>query len=110
RRTASCAGAATVAALRNGLTIRHERRKVVGTVTRLYTSADDKSYVDVPTDEIEHFERDETPAPTPAPAPAQVVQPAPVMATTPALAPAPVRNAAAPAPPASAAKTTPMLN
>jgi len=108
--TSLWAGAADVAVLRNGFTIRHERRKVVGTVTRLYTSADDKSYVDVPTDEIEHFERDETPAPTPAPAPAQVVQPAPVMATKPALAPAPVRNAAAPAPSASAAKTKPILN
>src|SRR5438105_11842879 len=57
--TSLCARASDLAVLRNGFTIRHERRTVVGTVTRLYTSADDKSYVDVPTEQIEHFERDE---------------------------------------------------
>jgi soluble lytic murein transglycosylase-like protein len=48
--------AAEVAVLRNGFTIRHERREVVGSVTRMYVSADGSSYVDVPTAEIEHFE------------------------------------------------------
>ena len=48
--------AGEVAVLRNGFSIRHERREVVGDVTRLYVSADGSSFVDVPTAEIEHFE------------------------------------------------------
>src|SRR5579859_1332297 len=48
--------AGEVAVLRNGFSIRHERREVVGDVTRLYTTADGSSFVDVPTAEIEHFE------------------------------------------------------
>jgi len=48
--------AAEVAVLKNGFSIRHERREVVGDVTRLYVSADGSSFVDVPTAEIEHFE------------------------------------------------------
>ncbi len=48
--------AAEVAVLRNGFSIRHERREVVGDVTRLYISADGSRFVDVPTAEIEHFE------------------------------------------------------
>src|SRR5579864_1880836 len=48
--------AGEVAVLRNGFSIRHERREVVGDVTRLYVSADRSSFVDVPTAEIEHFE------------------------------------------------------
>jgi soluble lytic murein transglycosylase-like protein len=48
--------ASEVAVLRNGFSIRHERRKVVGDITRLYVSADGSSFVDVPTVEIEHFE------------------------------------------------------
>jgi hypothetical protein len=48
--------AGDVAVLRNGFSIRHERREVVGDVTRLYVSADGSSFVDVPTAEIEHFE------------------------------------------------------
>jgi hypothetical protein len=48
--------AGEVAVLRNGFSIRHERREVVGDQTRLYVSADGSSFVDVPTAEIEHFE------------------------------------------------------
>ncbi len=44
------------AVLRNGFSIRHERRTVIGTVTRLYVNADGSSYVDIPTEQIEHFE------------------------------------------------------
>ncbi|HEY1800469.1 MAG TPA: lytic transglycosylase domain-containing protein [Terriglobales bacterium] len=54
-----------VAILRNGFSIPHERHVVVGSNTRLYTSADG-SYVDVPTSQIDHFEEDLTPAPAPA--------------------------------------------
>jgi len=48
--------AGEVAVLKNGFSIKHERREVVGDVTRLYVSADGSSFVDVPTAEIEHFE------------------------------------------------------
>jgi soluble lytic murein transglycosylase-like protein len=44
------------AVLRNGFSIRHERRAVIGAVTRLYVNAEGSSYIDIPTDEIEHFE------------------------------------------------------
>ena len=58
------ASAADVAVLRNGFSIRHERREVVGSVTRLFLSADKNGYVDVPTSDIESFEEDlSAPAP-----------------------------------------------
>ena len=73
--------AGEVAVLRNGFSIRHERREIVGDVTRLYVNPDGSSFVDVPTAEIEHFEAapDEPPSssrlsastkkPVPTPAP-----------------------------------------
>src|SRR5580700_2010924 len=54
--TALPCAAADSAVLRNGFAIRHERRQVIGTITRLYTSADNSSFVDIPTAEIDHFE------------------------------------------------------
>src|ERR1700693_1998646 len=54
----SFASAADVAVLRNGFSIRHERREVVGSATRLYLGADRNGYVDVPTIEIDRFEQD----------------------------------------------------
>src|SRR5882724_12132439 len=45
-----------VAVLKNGFSVRHERRVVLGDITRLYVTADGASFVDVPTAEIEHFE------------------------------------------------------
>jgi hypothetical protein len=48
--------AGEVAVLRNGFSIRHERREVVGDITRLYVNAEKSSFVDVPTADIEHFE------------------------------------------------------
>jgi hypothetical protein len=48
--------AGDVAVLKNGFSIRHERREIVGEVTRLYTAVDGSSFVDVPTAEIDHFE------------------------------------------------------
>jgi soluble lytic murein transglycosylase-like protein len=44
------------AILRNGFSIRHERRQIIGTVTRLYVGGSESSFVDVPTEEIDHFE------------------------------------------------------
>jgi len=49
---------ADLALLRNGFSIRHERREIVGSVTRLYLGADSNGYVDVPTIEIDRFEKD----------------------------------------------------
>jgi soluble lytic murein transglycosylase-like protein len=52
------ASASDLAVLHNGFSIRHERREIVGSVTRLYLGADKDGYVDVPTNEIDHFEPD----------------------------------------------------
>jgi Transglycosylase SLT domain len=57
------AEAADLAVLRNGNTIRHERREVVGAVTRLYLSDSASGYIEIPTDQIERFERDTAPPP-----------------------------------------------
>ncbi len=54
--TALPCSAADAAVLRNGFSIRHERRQVIGTITRLYIDGDNSSFVDVPTAEIDHFE------------------------------------------------------
>jgi soluble lytic murein transglycosylase-like protein len=48
--------AADSAILRNGFSIRHERREVIGTITRLFVGGDNSSFVDIPTSEIDHFE------------------------------------------------------
>jgi soluble lytic murein transglycosylase-like protein len=57
------AAGSDVAILRNGFSIRHESREVIGNVTRLYTAADKSSYIDVASDQIERFEVDTTPPP-----------------------------------------------
>jgi hypothetical protein len=68
--------ATEVAVLRNGFTIRHERREQAGDVTRLYLAESPGSYVDVPTDQVVGFEADDylppaqAPKVIPAPAPA----------------------------------------
>ncbi|MFY9561832.1 MAG: lytic transglycosylase domain-containing protein [Terriglobales bacterium] len=67
--------AADLALLRNGFTIRHEHRQVLGESTRLFLGAGDSSYIDVPTAEIEGFEKDLTlprvPESSPAGSPAR---------------------------------------
>jgi hypothetical protein len=60
---ANNAFSADLAVLHNGFTIRHERRQVVGSVTRLYLSTGADGYVDIPTDQIERFEKDLSPPP-----------------------------------------------
>ncbi len=54
------AAGSDLALLCNGFSIRHERREVIGSVTRLYLGMDRNGYVDVPTVEIDHFEKDLT--------------------------------------------------
>ena len=64
------ARASELAILRNGFSIRHEHRLVMGTNTRLFLAADDSSFTDVPTEEITGYEKDlSLPLPLPAPAP-----------------------------------------
>lgn len=59
--------ATDLAILRNGFTVRHERRENLGAVTRLYMGAGNSSYVDIETAQIERFEKDESlPVPPPA--------------------------------------------
>jgi soluble lytic murein transglycosylase-like protein len=67
---AGLAVAADDALLRNGFSIRHDHREVLqdGRITRLYISADNKSFVDVPTENIASFETAPVEA---APAPVQ---------------------------------------
>ena len=60
------ASASDLAVLRNGFSIRHEYREGDGVITRLYLTADGSSYADIATAEIDHFEKDMTPAVKPA--------------------------------------------
>jgi soluble lytic murein transglycosylase-like protein len=55
------ASATDLAVLRNGNSIRHEHHQTVGAVTRLYLSDSASGYLEIPTDQIERFEVDNTP-------------------------------------------------
>jgi hypothetical protein len=68
------ASAAELAILRNGFSIRHEHRLVIGTTTRLYLSADESSFIDEPTAEITGYEKDLS---LPVPSDSQASIPAP---------------------------------
>ena len=74
--------AGEVAILRNGFAIKHERRAIIGDLTRLYVNAEGSSFIDVPTAEIEHFEaapeesREDPPATSPSLKPAAGPTPA----------------------------------
>ena len=57
--------AADLAVLRNGNTIRHERKEVFGAVTRLYVGTTNNGYIEIPSDQIDHFEKETSPAPPP---------------------------------------------
>src|SRR5713101_5746211 len=79
------ASGADLAILRNGNSIRHERRQVVGQVTRLYLSDTASGYIEIPTDQIERFEKDTAPDPLPVKAQPAVLRnaaPPPGSATT----------------------------
>src|SRR5437660_3162047 len=58
----SSAFGSELAILHNGFSIRTEKSEIVGTVTRLYLGTDRSGYVDIPTNEIDRFEKDLTPA------------------------------------------------
>jgi soluble lytic murein transglycosylase-like protein len=80
---AGTARAADLAILRNGNSIRHERRQVEGAVTRLYLSDSGSGYIEIPTEQIERFERDAAPPPASSSSSAKTeAKPAPVAATS----------------------------
>ena len=66
--------AADSAVLRNGFSIRHERRKIIGDITRLYIDGNQSNFIDIPTSEIDHFESIPNP---PAPVPTVAAAPTP---------------------------------
>jgi soluble lytic murein transglycosylase-like protein len=80
--------AADLAILRNGNSIRHERRQVVGAVTRLYLTDSGSGYIEIPTDQIERFEQDTTPTPAPSVAIAKTEAKAAPKTALPAISPA----------------------
>src|SRR5260221_9561308 len=61
----TCASGADLAILRNGNSIRHARHQVMGALTRLYLSDTASGYIEIPTDQIERFEKDTAPDPVP---------------------------------------------
>src|SRR5437667_12593800 len=75
--------ASDLAVLRNGFSIPHERHEQIGTITRLYLTLDGTNYADVPTEQIEHFEKGpaELPAPKVQAAPAGLAVPPSTPAT-----------------------------
>ena len=82
------ASAAEIALLRNGFTIRHEHRTVIGDNTRLFFEEGTTTFIDVPTADIEGYEKDLTQPALPDPAPATP----PVLAVPPTSTPAPDLN------------------
>jgi hypothetical protein len=81
-----------VAVTRNGFRIKHQRREIVGNLTRLYVNADGSSFIDVPTAEIEDFKADSS---SPSRSATSSSAPASFPATTPTTPSRPVN----PAPP-----------
>jgi soluble lytic murein transglycosylase-like protein len=81
------ATAGEVALLKNGFTIPHEHRAIVGPNTRLYLDGGTASYIDIPTADIEGFQKDLT-----LPVPAQPAKPQPPAQVPAATAAAPDLN------------------
>src|SRR5689334_11044936 len=75
---AALSSASEYAVMRNGFALKHERHEVIGEITRLYLNAETtSSFVDVPTADIDRFEKDEVviapEAPKPVPTPALTI-------------------------------------
>ena len=66
-----CFGA-EIAVLRNGFSIRCQRRETIGPVTRLYPSDAAINFIDVPSDQIDRFEQEVSFSPVQATAPSPV--------------------------------------
>ena len=67
--TAATPGMVYVAALRNGFSMRFDHRRMVEDTSRLYTTADENNYIDVPTAEINSLSQESLPPPPVAAAP-----------------------------------------
>jgi soluble lytic murein transglycosylase-like protein len=67
------ASAGELAVLRNGFTVRIERKEQSGNITRLYTR---EGFLDIPSSEIASFEPDDSPLDVPTAAPAPSTAPA----------------------------------
>lgn len=91
---------AEIAMLRNGFSIRFERKEQVGSVTRLYTGT---GYLDIASDQISSFEVEEAPIVTPQAATAENAVPTPA-----SVQPAASRVSNAPA--ANLASTKPTMS
>jgi hypothetical protein len=93
------ANASDLAILQNGNSIRHDHRRDIGAVTRLYLGTDSESFIDVPTKEIDHFEKDTSLPPQPAALPSPKAAPAAIVSAPIArpMATAKSRNAPTPA-------------
>jgi hypothetical protein len=100
------ASASDLAILQNGNSIRHDHRRDIGAVTRLYLGTDSESFIDVPTKEIDHFEKDTNPPPFPA------VSPVPAAtASVPNLRPtASAKSRNTPTPPLSSQQLNDVIN
>ena len=75
--------AGQVAVLRNGFTIRFDRKEQSGNSTRLYTGT---GYLDIASNQIVSFDQDETPV-TPEPQPVAQPVPQPSVQTSPSAPP-----------------------
>ena len=64
--TAATPGMVYVAALRNGFSMRFDHRRISEDTSRLYTTADEDNYIDVPTAEITSLSQEQLPPPVPA--------------------------------------------
>ena len=69
---ATALNARETAVLRSGFSISHDHRQQIGDTTRLFLGSSEMEYVDVPTDSIASFEKEE-----------EVVVPTPVASTSP---------------------------
>jgi soluble lytic murein transglycosylase-like protein len=72
--TAATPGMVYVAALRNGFSLRFDHRRIAHDTSRLYITAGEDNYIDVPTAEIASLSQEQLPTPpAPAPPPAAAV-------------------------------------
>jgi hypothetical protein len=69
----TCLSASELAILRNGFTIKYERRESRADITRLYFAGTRGGYADVPTEEIAGYETEEIIPPVPTPVTSPVV-------------------------------------
>ncbi len=64
--TVAAPGMAYVATLQNGFSLRFDHREIAGETSRLYTTANEQNYIDVPTADIASLAQEELPPTPPA--------------------------------------------